>query len=405
MGAIVVDGVTKTYRVKVGRARVREMLPPPIDRALRSVFPTWWRRDTFSALEDVSTSVDPGESVGIVGHNGAGKTTLLRVIVGVTSPTAGDVRVSGRAAALIDALVGFHPDLTGRENVYLLGSMYGVGRRVMRDRMEKVLEFAELPESADTPVKRLSAGMVARLGFATLTALDVDILLVDEVLAVGDAAFQHKCVLWLDDFRARGGTLVFVSHNLSLVRHMTGRALWLSQGRMISDGPTSSVLAEYATAMEQRESANPLVRRGEAHKLVKAGGMNRWGAGGARVSEVRFDGPSVRGSELHVSIAYESAELDEGVFCIGFEDEGGRDIGAATSPLTTLKGENGLLQCVFRPLPLRPGIYFPIVAIVTPDGQVRDRWRMDRALVVDRDGEAPLGETFGPVEITGAWSQ
>jgi lipopolysaccharide transport system ATP-binding protein len=405
MSAIDIDGVTKTYRIKVGRARVREMLPPPLDRAVRSMFPRWWRRDTFNALDDVSVSIDRQASIGIVGHNGAGKTTLLRVIARVTSPTDGSVRVTGRVAALIDALVGFHPDLTGRENVYLLGAMHGFGRRSMAPRMEEILEFAELVGSADTPVKRFSAGMAARLGFATLTALDVDILLIDEVLAVGDAAFQRKCIEWLDDFRRGGGTLVFVSHNLSLVRHMTERVLWLSQGRMIADGPTSSVLAEYASAMEHREVDGPLARKGGARKLIEARGMHRWGAGGARVSEVRFHGPGSNGRQLHVSITYESPELDEGFFCIGFEDEAGRDIGATTSPRMTMQRQDGSMQCVIEPLPLRSGIYFPIVAILTPDGQVRDRWRMDRALVVDRDGEESLAETFGPVEIPAAWSR
>lgn len=173
MDLIVARGLTKTYRVGVGRARVREMVPPPFDRALGRLFPRWWARETFNALEDVTLSVQDGSSVGIVGHNGAGKTTLLRVIAGVTAPTHGSMAVSTRIAALIDALVGFHPDLTGRENVYLLGAMHGFGRRTMASRIDQILEFAEIEEMVDTPIKRFSAGMVSRLGFATITALGV----------------------------------------------------------------------------------------------------------------------------------------------------------------------------------------------------------------------------------------
>ncbi|MGQ0669867.1 MAG: ABC transporter ATP-binding protein, partial [Actinomycetota bacterium] len=258
MDAIRVEGIRKTYRVGVGRARVREMTPPPFDRALARLFPRWWTRNTFNALDDVTLSVPAGSSVGIVGHNGAGKTTLLKVVAGVTYPNAGKLAVSGRIAALIDALVGFHPDLTGRENTYLLGAMHGFGRRAMASRVERILQFAEIDEMADTQLKRYSAGMAARLGFAIITALDVEILMVDEVLAVGDAAFQRKCIRWLDEYRAGGGTLVFVSHNLSLVRNMTDRVVGLDPGPVMDDGGASDVLGRDAHAMEHRGTGAPV---------------------------------------------------------------------------------------------------------------------------------------------------
>jgi ABC-type polysaccharide/polyol phosphate transport system ATPase subunit len=401
---IVGRSITKTYRVRVGRARIREMLPPPFDAATRSLFPRWWLKDTFNALEDVSIVIPQGSSFGIIGHNGAGKTTLLKVLAMVTSPTHGTVMVSSRVAALIDALVGFHPDLTGRENVYLLGSMFGFGRRTMASRLDDILEFAEIDKSADTPVKRFSAGMAARLGFATLTALDVGILLIDEVLAVGDATFQRKCVEWLEGFQNQGGTLLFVSHNLGLVRSMTEQVLWLDHGHVIAQGPTDSVLSEYAMAMEHRDSDRPSSRLGDVRKAIAPRGMQRWGAGGARVQEVHVDQPSTNGSELRVSITYEATDVDRGLFCIGFIDEGGNDIGSATSPMVRLRDGGGSIQCLIRPLPLRSGIYFPVVAIVASDGRIRDRWRLDRAVVIDKDGERPLSESFGPVELGGTWS-
>jgi ABC-type polysaccharide/polyol phosphate transport system ATPase subunit len=403
MDVIVTEDVTKTYRVGVGRARVREMIPPPIDRAFRRLLRRWWSRDTFNALEEVTLSVEAGSSVGIVGHNGAGKTTLLRVIAGVTAPTAGTVGVSARIAALIDALVGFHPDLTGRENVYLLGAMHGFGRRAMASRIDRILEFAEIGDMADTPIKRFSAGMTARLGFATITALDVEALLVDEVLAVGDASFQRKCINWLDEYRRGGGTLLFVSHNLSLVRNMTERVVWLDHGRVAGDGSTRDILAQYARAMERREvDHRPIHKKKYAKKLMLAQGMQRWGAGGARVDEVHVEDPAENGMELDVTITYEASDVKEAVFCVAFVDEEGREIGASASPPVSINGDRGAIRCTLQ-LPFRSGIYFPIVAILSSDGMVRDRWKLERAVVIERgDGEA-LGE-FGPVDIPAGWS-
>jgi len=401
---IEVRGVTKTYRVGVGRARVREMLPPPVDRLVGGLFPRWWSKDTFDALKDVSVSVPAGSTLGIVGPNGAGKTTLLKVIAGVTSPSAGDVRVGGRIAALIDLLVGFHPELTGRENIYLLGSMHGFGRRELRGRIERILDFAEIGELADTPLKRYSAGMGARLGFATITALDVDILLVDEVLAVGDAAFQRKCIGWLDDFRERGGTLIFVSHNLGLVRNMTDRAVWLDHGRVVADGPTRDVLSSYARGMDERRDERMVFHRREARKLMSARGLHRWGAGGARVRGVRVADPSAD-AEVDLVISYEADGLDRAVFCVGFTDDQGHELGAAASTPIGLNGGRGEVRCTISPLPLRAGIYFPVVAILSTDGQIRDRWRLDRAIVVDRDAEVDLADAFGPLEVPASWRE
>jgi ABC-type polysaccharide/polyol phosphate transport system ATPase subunit len=404
MDVILTQDVTKTYRIGVGRARVREMVPPPFDRPIRRLFPRWWAKDTFNALDGVSLSVPAGSSVGVVGHNGAGKTTLLRVLAGVTEPTSGSVMVSARMAALIDALVGFHPDLTGRENISLLGGMHGFGRRSMTQRLDRILAFAEVEGMADTPIKRFSAGMTARLGIATIAALDVEVLLVDEVLAVGDAAFQRKCINWLDDYRRRGGTLLFVSHNLSLVRNMTERAVWLDHGRVSGDGPTKAVLADYAKAMEHRKSEyRPLHRKGDARKLMVAQGLQRWGAGGARVDEVHVEDPSEGHSELAVSISYQATSIDKAVFCLGFVDEDGREIGATASPPMSVNGGNGAVRCKLR-LPFRSGIYFPIVAILGPDGVIRDRWKLDRAIVVESESSDSLSD-FGPIDLPGGWTR
>lgn len=403
MSVVFAETITKTYRIGIGKGRVREALPSPLDMIVSKSFPRWWMRNTFNAIEDVSLSVPAGSAIGIVGHNGAGKTTLLKMISGVTSPSTGSLVVSGKVAALLDVVVGFHPELTGRENAFLLGAILGVRRKVMAARMSSIFEFAEIGDLADTPLKRYSAGMVARLGFSTITALDVDLLLVDEVLAVGDSNFQRKCIDWLDDYRSRGGTLMFVSHNLSLVRNMTQRVVWVDHGRLVDDGDTSEVLARYAKAT-QRPDGQPahLKRRKAVRKAMTARGLHRWGAGGARIEEVELGEPSLNGAGLEVAISYESDELDSAVFCMGFLDEAEREIGAASSPPLGLEAGRGRVRCLIRPIPLRPGIYFPVVAILSPDGLVRDRWRLDRAVVIERENDG-LVNGFGPVVITASW--
>jgi ABC-type polysaccharide/polyol phosphate transport system ATPase subunit len=403
MNVIEAIHVTKTFRIGVGRARVREMIAPPADRMLARALPGWWSRNTFDALSDVSLMVERGTSLGLVGHNGAGKTTLLKVLAGITAPVKGTVAIHGRVAALIDVLIGFHPELTGRENMFLLGALHGYSRKEMNERMGHILEFAEIDDLADTPLKRFSAGMTSRLGFATVTALDPDVLLVDEVLSVGDSSFQGKCARWLDEYRARGGTLLIVSHNLSLVRNMTERVVWLDHGKVMEDGLTPEVLGSYARAMERRDDRAGIAHsRRMAKKTMESRGLNRWGAGGARVAEVHFGEPSR--ADLEVAIAYESDGLEQGLICIGFVDEGGKEIGGAASPLLSLNGGSTEVRCTISPLPLRTGIYFPVVAILSGDGVVCDRWRLDRAVVVDRAGDVSFEDVFGPVEMTADWS-
>lgn len=402
MDAITLEEVTKRYRIGVGRARVREATPPPVDRLIARAFSTWWTRDSFKVLDDVSISVAAGEAIGIVGHNGAGKTTLLKLIAGVTTPDTGQVTVHGRIGALIDALVGFHPDLTGRENVFLLGSLHGYSRAEMAPRVERVLDFAGITEMADTPLKRYSAGMAARLGFATVTAFDVDILLIDEILAVGDTNFQRKCIDWLDSYRREGGTLLFVSHNLGLVRNMTQRAIWIDAGRVAAQGETSDVLVAYGEAMEHRQSGDARYsRRGAVQRSMAAQGLDRWGSGGVRVEEVHLSDldPELR---LEARVEYGVTQTSEASFCLGFVDEHGTDLGAATSPPVHLNPNGGTVHCRIDRLPLHAGVYFPVVAIMSPQGEVYDRWKLDRAVVVDRPAEH--GAELGPFDLGSSWS-
>ncbi len=209
--------------------------------------------DLFHALSDISFSIERGETVGIVGHNGSGKSTLLKMLTGILKPTSGCVRTRGRIGALIEVGAGFHPDLSGRENVYLNGSIMGLTRRELTARFDEIVAFAGLERFIDTPVKRYSSGMFMRLGFAIATNIEPDILLIDEVLAVGDTQFQNKCIKRLREFSKNGGTVVFVSHAMGQVAMLCERCLWLDRGRLLHDGPTKDAIKQYMALVSERE--------------------------------------------------------------------------------------------------------------------------------------------------------
>ena len=223
----------------------------------------WFGRRSaeFWALRDVNFAVRSGEALGIIGHNGAGKSTILKLVSNITSPTEGEIHIRGRIAALLEVGSGFHPELTGRENVYLSGSILGMRRAEISSKLESILDFAGVANFADVPVKRYSSGMYVRLGFAIAAHLDADILLLDEVLAVGDAKFQERCQERILELKARGTTIVFISHDLAAVRRLCDRALLLNHGRLVAEGAPSEVISEYALLGRERN-------RVEANELL-----------------------------------------------------------------------------------------------------------------------------------------
>lgn len=207
-------------------------------------------KEQFWALKGVSFDVAAGEAVGVIGPNGSGKSTLLGVMARVLRPTEGRVEVQGRISVLMEAGVGFHEDMTGLENIYLSGAMLGMRRKEIAGRIDEIIEFAGIHEFIDSPVRMLSSGMYMRLGFSVAVHLAPDVLLVDEVLAVGDEAFQHKCRQRLSEFRHAGGAVVFVSHRMAEVQWLCDRVIWLQEGLIQREGPTAEVIRAYTDAYE-----------------------------------------------------------------------------------------------------------------------------------------------------------
>jgi len=250
------QGVFKKFRRGELYTSLRDLVPAFAQRVLLGRRSDDWDQRDFWALQDVSFSVKRGEAFAIIGGNGAGKSTLLKLLTGIMRPTRGSIRVAGRISALIEVSAGFHPDLTGRENVYLNGAILGMTRDEIRRRFDAIVAFSGLEEFIDTPVKRYSSGMFARLGFSVAAHVDPDVLLVDEVLSVGDYLFQQKCVERMNDVIAAGSTIVFVSHNLRAVANLCPRSLLLEHGRVQMVGPTEDVIRTYYQRGQQQRSTD-----------------------------------------------------------------------------------------------------------------------------------------------------
>jgi ABC-type polysaccharide/polyol phosphate transport system ATPase subunit len=239
MTDIIVDHVTKKYRIRqVEHSRGANSLRRQIPRL-------FYNRRDFSAIRDVNFQVARGEALAIIGHNGAGKSTVLKLLARITAPSSGEIRINGRLSALIELGTGFHYELTGRENIYLNGSILGMRRAEIRNKLERIIQFSEIGRFIDIPVKRYSSGMYLRLGFSIAAYLDPEILLVDEVLAVGDIAFQAKCLQRIQELKKAGTTIIFVSHDLLTVERMCDRALLMQSGQITADGIPTEVISQY----------------------------------------------------------------------------------------------------------------------------------------------------------------
>ena len=300
----------------------------------------------FLALRDVSFSVQTGEVVGIIGRNGAGKSTLLKLLSRVTEPTSGQIRIRGRVASLLEVGTGFHPDLTGRENVYLNGAILGMTRVEMRRKFDEIVAFADVEKFLETPVKRYSSGMYVRLAFAVAAHLEPEILIVDEVLAVGDTEFQRKCLGKMRDVAGQGRTVLFVSHSMAAVKALCTRGLLLAEGCIVSQGAVGTVISEYSNSSTQ------------AHSIAFAVDPKR-----PSIYEVNVDREALVSRDFVVHIAFVSPwPLQVAVGGILLRSVGGEPVWGSNGRFHTyheqLRGvTGGVLRCETRSLPITPGQY------------------------------------------------
>lgn len=241
MFAIEVENLTKVFHVLHREGSVKSA-------AIKRILRRMPHRSDFVALQDISFKVPKGQTVGVVGRNGSGKSTLLTLMSRIYRPTSGTIKVVGRVATLLELGAGFHPEFTGLENIFLNGVILGMPRAELEKRLPQIIEFAGMEEFIDTPVKHYSSGMTARLGFAVAVHLEPDVLLVDEVLAVGDAEFQEKCFRKIEEFKREGVTIFFVSHDMDAMRRVCDRVLWIEDHVIKRDGPALEVIAQYEAA-------------------------------------------------------------------------------------------------------------------------------------------------------------
>ncbi len=379
-GAILLKGVRKVYRHSSRRGRLSTLKgalfhrhPPPAEHG----------DEHFVALAGIDLEVAPGEAVALIGPNGSGKSTMLKLISGILKATAGKVEVNGRVTALIELGAGFHPEITGRENVIINGMLLGLSRAQIEERLAEIISFADIGPYIDYPVSTYSSGMYVRLGFAVAVAVDPEVLLIDEVLAVGDAAFTRRGLDRLAQMRRQGVTMVLVSHDLDLVADFADRALYLDRGELRADGPADTVVARYRSDVAglASDSLPSETRRGV--RIVEEG--RRWGNGDVEITDVRLSsgGPQVRviscTTDCTIHIEYRVVRpVEDFVFGIAWHRADGTLAGGHNTELDGLSpqrlGSHGVVRCVYDSLHLAPGDYLIDVAVHAADGLAYDYW-------------------------------
>ena len=386
-GEIHVDGVSRRFVVRARETHtLKELL---VARGRTGAQEVW-------ALRDVTLAIAPGESVGLVGRNGSGKSTLLRLIAGIIKPTEGRVDAGGRVGSLLELGAGFHPDFTGRENVELNGMLQGLARARIRERFDEIVAFAELEDAIDRPVRTYSSGMTMRLGFAIAAFLEADVLLLDEVFAVGDESFQRKCFGVIAAFKERGGTILFVSHDASAVERLCDRAALLRQGRLAFDGPVHEAITRYRRALADdgetpERAASVPAGTGEARfaavRLVAADGEPR----------ARFLAGEPFGLEITLTGAVEAPSLH-----LELRDGSGLLVAEEIVDTRALgwngDGDGLSLRLDVPAPPLQFGRFDVGLALVGDDGRLLDRLPRAIPLLVYPDGEGR-----GLVRLEGTW--
>lgn len=362
--AVRVHDVQKVYRRGVRSHSLRAFLGAFLRGESRPM-----AGGSFQALAGVSFEVRPGEVFGIIGRNGAGKSTLLKILTRITTPSGGYVETWGRVGSLLEVGTGFHPELTGRENIFLNGAILGMTQAEVRRRFDEILAFAGVEQHIDTPVKHYSSGMYTRLAFAVAAHLETEVLLVDEVLAVGDHAFQRKCLGRMGELSQAGRTVLLVSHQLNAIRQLCQRAVWLDGGRVRQLGPTGGVIAAY----EADAMAEPEVERDHGRFI------RRWELDGGR-HEVSGTLSPV---ELHLHL-FSPAAIPHGALSVYLNDDGQTRVWGWDSSLPPLEAGRHRLSIRLGALPVRPGLYYWRATLFSDRVQLED-WHGVPPLVVSAE--------------------
>jgi lipopolysaccharide transport system ATP-binding protein len=399
------EGVSKRFQIYHERAR-----------SFQDLFVRRFRRgsasEEFWALRDISFAAEPGAAVGIIGTNGSGKSTLLKLATRILQPTSGHITVRGRVSALLELGAGFHPELSGRDNVFLNGSILGLPRQEVASRFDAIVRFAGLERFIDIPVKHYSSGMYARLGFAVAIHVDPDVLLMDEVLAVGDEAFQARCLESISRLHRAGKTLLLVSHDLDAVTQVCTEAIWLDGGTVRARGDPLTVAREYRAASHGDPAAAST--DDSAPLASKAPHAARWGHGGAEILDVTFAAPArgvgsvVRnGDPLEVRIHYAAPRrIERPVFGLAIATAGGVHVTGPNSrfghlQIPAIEG-TGAVSYALDELPLLPGQYWVSASLYDESCTYAYDYH-DRMYELNVEpGESD--ERYGVVRLSGRWS-
>jgi homopolymeric O-antigen transport system ATP-binding protein len=388
--AIRVEGLGKRYRIGERRAAyrtLRETVAGLVKSPGRVIGLRSTSRETIWALRDVDLEVRRGEVLGVIGRNGAGKSTLLKILSRITEPTEGRVELHGRVGSLLEVGTGFHPELTGRENIYLNGAILGMRKADIDRNFDEIVAFAEIEKFLDTPVKRYSSGMYVRLAFAVAAHLEPEILLVDEVLAVGDAGFQRKCLGKMGEVANEGRTVLFVSHNLGSVTTLCGRAIMLQAGQLLVDSDPQRVIDRYVTGLASDSAAGPwLDHDRQGFRLFGPSQSQTVCCGQEVVLEFRIESPRPITNPTVGIVIHDFA----GTPVVGASSKWQRHWGEGTH-------SNWTVRCQLRHLPLTSGMYRVSVWVGNPD---RDLARFPQALSFSIEEGDPFG--FG-MSVPRSW--
>lgn len=398
MKIIAADQVSKRYRIsQLGAKSIREEFVRAGQRLLARK--TAAEKEDFYALRDVNFEVEQGEAVGFIGPNGSGKSTILKLLARIIYPTHGKIVVRGSVASLIEVGAGFHPELTGRENIFLYGSIMGMKRAEVRAKFDCMVEFAELQRFIDTPVKRYSSGMYVRLGFAVAAHINPHVLLVDEVLAVGDASFQSKCQQRIEDLRRNGMTIVFVSHDMVAVERLCNRVFFLQKGKICAEGDPHPVISEYYSTVflkqEAEEHGSRLADQDESSQTAEILSVRFLDRDGAAVDAIATGRPMVAQIEFQTYRAVEDPVFE--LFFYSADDR------LHCHYSTALSGERipmvqgrGVIEIECDELGLTPGIFRIDAQVLRRGEAVPYDWKPRQYLLKVLPGKKVRGMFYSP---------